>query len=218
MKKQNSLEWLEPLKNRPNLYMDEQDNLKIERVLKNNSLKPSKPFYIPALLVTVVAALVIAFNFLPLVFDKEKGAPSSAEEKSSLSTELLEDLSAFEEIDKPIFHAAYLPFERANIVSDQLPGPYWKYVDVRYSSPKQEIISLQVYFFEADADLNYDFSERAVEYKTKQGKNITYEKKANGYSVVWNESENIQLLLLVSNRDYPVEEIGKIVDSVKRYE
>jgi hypothetical protein len=166
----------------------------------------------------VVAALVIAFNFLPLVLNQEKEALFSAEQKSSLSPELLEDLSAFEEIDKPIFHATYLPFERASIVSDQLPGPYWKYVDVRYFSTKEELISLQVYFLETDADLTHDFSERAVEYKTEQGKNITYEKKANGFSVVWNESENIQLLLLVLNRDYPIEEIEKIVDSVKRYE
>jgi hypothetical protein len=44
MKKQNRLEWLEPLKNRPNLYMDEQDNLKIERVLKNTNLENLSTF------------------------------------------------------------------------------------------------------------------------------------------------------------------------------
>ncbi|MDX5474630.1 MAG: hypothetical protein LPK00_03750 [Bacillaceae bacterium] len=63
MKEQNNLEWLTPLKQRPDLYMDEKSALKIEQNLRSGKKRNTFYFFIPTAF-AAIAAIVLVFSFL----------------------------------------------------------------------------------------------------------------------------------------------------------
>lgn len=204
----NNIEWLEPLKKRPDLLMDVETSEKIQRELRKGRQKGRNFIWVPSMLVTV-AALLLAVFVLPSFLPSEEGA--------QLSAEMRDTLGAFEKIAEPIHHLTELPFEPKHIVSDSgiTPGYGYKYVDVRYfGDTDEELLSFQVYF-ESPNGINRGLEGVTESFVTGMGKKVTYKK--NGEEIYWQEDDT-SFLIINRSGELTKQKIEEIVDSMKRYE
>ncbi|WP_223701804.1 hypothetical protein [Sutcliffiella deserti] len=205
----NNIEWLEPLKKRPDLLMDEKTSENIQKELRKDRQRKHRYFVsVPTILVSV-AVLVLVLFVLPSFLPSEEG--------TQISAEIRDALVAFEEIAEPIHHLTTLPFEPKHIVSDSgiTPGFGYKYVDVRYFGETEEkLLSFQVYFESPDG-LNRELDEGTDSFETRMGIEVTY--KNNGEEIYW-QDDNKSFLIINRSGALTEQEIEGIVNSMRIYE
>ncbi|QFT87290.1 hypothetical protein FIU87_01310 [Bacillus sp. THAF10] len=205
----NNPEWLEPLKHRPDLFMDESESERLERVLRGEE-KSRKPLLLPSILVSVTIATLLLFFVSSLI-----------PEKPGLSAELQDSLSAFEEIGEPVYHLTELPFEYKKVISTPLQFSFSRVVDVRYIGEESEgeLLALMVYF-----DMPNGVVQDAPTYTnttlTIKGEEIEYTVKnarPDLQIITWKEG-GISFQIMNSYQQLEDIEIEQLIHSIKKYE
>ncbi|WP_226683425.1 hypothetical protein [Sutcliffiella horikoshii] len=209
----NNTEWLEPLKNRPDLLMDEETRERLELELRGMKREKKRGrLWIPSVVVSVIIALVLIVgvkNFLP--GGKEDG----------LSAEMRETLNVFHEVGEPAYYLTVLPFEPEKVFATEVPLSFSRSVELKYvgKEAENELISINIYF---DMPDGFDFGpiHYRKSFETSNGDRIDYSVKQSRSDlqvIIWTQDG---ATFQVMNMHDPLTEsqIEELIDSVKKYE
>ncbi|WP_100333939.1 hypothetical protein [Bacillus alkalisoli] len=124
MKEQNNLEWLTPLKQRPDLYMDEKTAMKIEQRLRSGKKRNTIFFYVPVTFATI-AAIVLLFTFLSSGMLLQRGSLYAKDVERFLAGKEILEKQDWDDMEREIKLPTQAPFEveKVELNRDQF-GPH----------------------------------------------------------------------------------------------
>ncbi|KMJ56901.1 hypothetical protein AB685_19465 [Bacillus sp. LL01] len=209
----NNTEWLEPLKNRPDLVMDEETYERVERKLREMDGKNKRRgLWVPSVVVSafvVMLVIVVVQNFLP--GDNDDG----------LSAEMRETLNVFHEMGEPAYYLTVLPFEPEKILATEVPWSFSRSVELKYVGKEvdSELISINI-FFDMPDGFNFGPIDYRKSFETSNGDRIDYSVKQSRSDlqvIFWMQDDaTFQLMNMHDPMTEP--EIEELIDSMEKYE
>ena len=209
----NNTEWLEPLKNRPDLLMDEATCERLELELRGMKREKKRGrLWIPSVVVSAIIAFVLVVgvqNFLP--GGKEDG----------LSAEMRETLNVFHEMGEPAYYLTVLPFDPEKVYATEVNLSFTRSVELKYLGREadNEYIALNIYFDMPDG-FNFGHTDYQKNFETSNGERIDYsveQSRPDLQVISWTQDD---FTFQVMNMHDPLTEsqIEELIDSMKKYE
>ncbi|WP_342515628.1 hypothetical protein [Sutcliffiella sp. FSL R7-0096] len=209
----NNTEWLEPLKNRPGLLMDDETSKRMERELRGTERKEKLlPLWIPSVAVSalvVMMLVVVGKGVLP------------GDDADGLSAEMKETLSVFHETGEPAYYLTVLPFEPEQISATELQLSFSRSVALTYigNYADKEHISVYIYFDMPDG-FNFGPTDYEKNFETINGDKIDYSVKQTRpdlQTISWIQDD--ATFQIMNMHDPLIEaEIEELINSMKKYE
>ncbi|MEA3321627.1 MAG: hypothetical protein U9Q88_16650 [Bacillota bacterium] len=209
----NNTEWLEPLKNRPDLLMDEATCERVELELRGmNREKKRVRLWIPSVAVSAFIAMILFVgvqNFLP------------GGNENDLSAEMRETLNVFHEMGEPAYYFTVLPFEPEKVLATEVPLSFTRSVELKYvgKEAENELISINIYF-----DTSEGFDSGPIDYRKNfesiNGDTIDYsvtQSRPDLQVITW-EQDDTTFQLMNMHDPMKDSEIMELIDSMKKYE
>ncbi|TYS57356.1 hypothetical protein FZC74_16865 [Sutcliffiella horikoshii] len=209
----NNTEWLEPLKNRPDLLMDVETCERLEHELRGMKREKNRlRLWIPSVAVSVFIAIILFVgvqNFLP--GDNDDG----------LSAEMRETLNVFHEMGEPAYYFTALPFEPEKVYATEVNLSFTRSVELKYLGKEadNEYIALNIYFDMPDG-FNLGDTDYQKSFETSTGERIDYSVKQTRPDlqvIFWTQDDST---FQVMNMHDPMTdpEIKELINSMKKYE
>ncbi|KPB04072.1 hypothetical protein [Bacillus sp. CHD6a] len=209
----NNTEWLEPLKNRPDLLMDEATCERVEVELRGmNREKKRVRLWIPSVAVSAFIAMILFVgvqNFLP------------GGNEDDLSAEMRETLTVFHEMGEPAYYFTVLPFEPEKVFATEVPLSFTRSVELKYVGKEadNELISINIYFDMQDG-FNFDSIDYRKSFETFNGDRIDYsvkQSRSDLQAIFWMQ-DGVTFQVMNMHDPLTQAEIEELINSMKKYE
>ena len=167
MKEQNNLEWLTPLKQRPDLYMDEKSAQKIEQKLLNGKKRNTIYFFIPTAF-AAITAIVLVFSILSSGVFLQRGSLYPNDVDRFLSGKDILEKQDWDNIEREIKLPTQAPFEveRVQLSRDHFgPMDMNEKGEVEYTEADSTIIEITYFGKMKDNSIWMRVTQHGSEYK-----------------------------------------------------
>lgn len=209
----NNTDWLEPLKNRPDLLMDEETSERMERELRGTETKKTRRrLWIPSI---VVSALVMVM----IVVVSQHFFSGGGDEH--LSAEMKDTLSVFHDMGEPAYYFTVLPFEPEKVYATEVNLSFTRSVELKYLGREadNEYISLNIYFDMPDG-FDFGHTDYQKSFETSSGERIDYfveQSRPDLQVISWTQDDStFQVMNMHDSMTDP--EIKELINSMKKYE
>lgn len=208
----NNTEWLEPLKNRPGLLMDDETSERMEWDLRGTERKKNlMPLWISSVAVSAFVVMVLVVMGKGLLSGDADG----------LSAEMKETLSVFHEMGEPAYYFTVLPFEPEQISATELQLSFSRSVALTYigNYADKEHISVYIYFDMPDG-FNFGPIDYEKSFEKINGDKIVYSVKQTRpdlQTISWIQDDATFQIMNI-HEPLTEAEIEELINSMKKYE
>lgn len=209
----NNTEWLEPLKNRPDLLMDEETSERMERELRGKETKKTRRIlWMPSIVVSALVMVMIVVVSQHLLSDGGN---------ENLSAEMKDTLSVFHDMGEPAYYFTVLPFEPEQIFATEQQLSFSRSVALTYIGNQADKEHFSVYiYFEMPDGFNFGPIDYEKSFESINGDKIDYSVKQTRpdlQTISWIQDD---ATFQIMNMHDPLTEadIEELINSMKKYE